>query len=127
MSDPISPPEIVCACRCCDKLDLKQARIEELETELIFNQALIELKEARIEELEKGETDSAIASNRLVYDNAVLQHRIEELEAALNSIITDSDDLAANPAKWSSHIAMQAMGWTFKDGQAFPPKENNDE
>jgi len=60
----------------------------------------------------------------LQYKMKQKDNRIKKLETALNEIIHEADDLSGNPAKWSSHIAMKVMGWTFKNGNEVPPEQS---
>ena len=51
-----------------------------------------------------------------------LSARLKQAEGALQRLLDrDYDDLAGNPSQWSSTIAKQGLGWTFRDGKSYPP------
>lgn len=59
---------------------------------------------------------------RLVAENTRLVEELRVAKEALNRIaLGQCDSLAADPMKWPTTIAKQALGWTFKDGKQYPP------
>lgn len=77
----------------------------------LFDEAL---REMLAEEIERRESAEA--------ENARLVEELRVAKEALNRIaLGQCDSLAADPMKWPTTIAKQALGWTFKDGKQYPP------
>ena len=87
------------------------------------------LKGDTVVSLSEGVGNERIAEylNSYASKVSVLESKLERSERILHNIVDGKyNDLAGDPNSWSCTDAMRYFGWTWEDGKAIPPKEENE-